>query len=199
MRFRPLSRHPFTDVGRTIPEFRSIGLAESKQFHGFSVDKKNVFEIDGESTRLLFQYGSKHVDMFPCNPAAYEQHHAIAIAKESIDSAVHCGLRFISSIPFSVEIGLRRLGLLNRSAHSSRWSDYLQTECKTSANAKYREIKEKSGFIVVNHVNSVNSVTGNRSSWDSYGGENLSPNLNRFLLIFKALILSSRVEGGIPS
>ena len=55
-----------------IPEFRSVGLAERKKFHGFSVDKNNVFEIDGEAARFLFQDAPKHVDMFPCNPAAYE-------------------------------------------------------------------------------------------------------------------------------
>jgi hypothetical protein len=49
MRFRLFSRDPFTDIGRTIPEFSSFGLAESKQVDGFPVDKKNVFEIDGES------------------------------------------------------------------------------------------------------------------------------------------------------
>src|ERR1700683_5394281 len=49
MRFRPLSRDPFTDIGRSFPEFRSIGLAESEEVHGFSVDKNNVFEIDGEA------------------------------------------------------------------------------------------------------------------------------------------------------
>src|SRR5260370_4374295 len=65
----PLSREPFTDIGRTIPEFRSVGLAESKEFHGFSVDKKNVFEIDGEATRFLFQYAPTHLHMFPCNLA----------------------------------------------------------------------------------------------------------------------------------
>jgi hypothetical protein len=48
-----LPRDPFTDIGRTIPEFRSVGLAERKEFHGFSVDKKNVFEIDGRA-RFLF-------------------------------------------------------------------------------------------------------------------------------------------------
>src|SRR3954468_6049447 len=91
MRFRPLSRDPFTDIGRTIPEFRSVGLAESKEFHGFSVNKKNVFEIDGEAARFLFEYAPKHVDMFSCNPAAYEQHHEIFSANPSVDSAAHCG------------------------------------------------------------------------------------------------------------
>src|SRR6267143_3544205 len=78
MRFRPLSRDPFTDIGRTIPEFRSPGLAESKEFHSFSVDKKNIFEIDGEAARFLFQHAPKYVDMFSCNPAAYEQHHEVS-------------------------------------------------------------------------------------------------------------------------
>jgi hypothetical protein len=92
MRFRPLSRDPFTDIGRTIPEFRSIGLAERKEFHSFSVNKKNVLEIDDEAVRFLFQYAPKHVDMFSCNPAAYEQHHEIVSGNNSVDSAAHCGL-----------------------------------------------------------------------------------------------------------
>ena len=92
MRFRRLSRDPFTDIGRTIPEFRSVGLAESKECHGFSVDKKNVFEIDGEAARFLFQYAPKYVDMFCCNPAAYEQHHEIsAVTTRSILQLI-CGL-----------------------------------------------------------------------------------------------------------
>ena len=92
MRFRPLSRDPFTDIGRTIPEFRSVGLAESKEFHGFSVDKINVFEIDGEAARFLAQYVPMHLDMFPCNPASHEQHHETFCANDSINSAAHFGL-----------------------------------------------------------------------------------------------------------
>jgi hypothetical protein len=92
MRFRTLSGDPFTDIGRTIPEFRSSGLAESKESHAFPVDKKNVFEIDGEAARFLFQYAPKHVDMFSCNPAAYEQHHEVFSANDSVDSAAHFGL-----------------------------------------------------------------------------------------------------------
>ena len=94
MRFRRLSLDPFTHVGRTIPELRSVGLAESKQFHGFFVDQKNVLEIDGEAARLLFQYAPKHGDMFPANPAAYEQHHPLVIAHDSVDSAAHGGSSF---------------------------------------------------------------------------------------------------------
>src|SRR5713101_3264647 len=108
MRFRALSRDPFTDIGRTIPEFRSLGLAENKEFHGFSVDKKNVFEVNGEAARFLFQYTPKHVDMFPCNPAAYEQDHEIFSANDSVDSAGHCGN---PSIPLASRSGLRRTGL----------------------------------------------------------------------------------------
>src|ERR1700730_1574808 len=88
-RFRLLSRDPFTDIGWTIPEFRSVGLAESKEFHSFSVDKKNVLEIDDEAARFLFQYAPKYVDMFSCDPAAYEQHHETFSANDSVDSAAH--------------------------------------------------------------------------------------------------------------
>ena len=110
MRFRPLSRDPFTDIGRTIPEFRSVGLAERKEFHGFSVDKKNVFEIDGEAARFLFQYAPKYVDMFSCNPAAYEQHHEVFSANDSVDSAAHCGLSVQSF--YSVWIGVGGTGFV---------------------------------------------------------------------------------------
>src|SRR5258705_13588295 len=89
MRFRLLSRDPFTDIGRTIPEFSSVGLAESKEFHAFSVDKKNVLEIDGEAARFLFQHAPKYVDIFSCNPAADEQHHEVFSANDSVDSAAH--------------------------------------------------------------------------------------------------------------
>ena len=110
MRFRPLSRDPFTDIGRTIPEFRSVGFTESKEFHSFSVDKKNVFEIDGEATRFLFQYAPEHIDMFSCNPSAYEQHHKVFGADDSVDSAAHLSaFQFTPSTP-SYRLGLRRTG-----------------------------------------------------------------------------------------
>ena|SRR5580700_819205 len=89
MHFRPLFRHPFTDIRRTIPELNSVGFADSKEFHGFPVDKKNVSEIDGKVPRFLFQHASKHLDMFPGNAAAYEQHHETFRAIDSIDPAAH--------------------------------------------------------------------------------------------------------------
>jgi len=104
MRFRPLSRDPFTDIGRTIPELRSVGLAESKEFHRFSVDKKNVFEIDGEAARFLFQHAPKHVDVLSCNPAAYQQHHKVFSANDSVDSAAHLSA-FGSLLPFLLTDG----------------------------------------------------------------------------------------------
>ncbi len=87
MRFRPLSSDPFTDVGWTISEFRSVALSASKKFHGLSVDKKNVFEIDGEGPRFLVHFASEHVDMFPAHATAYEQHHETFRANDSVDSA----------------------------------------------------------------------------------------------------------------
>src|SRR5277367_3818582 len=95
MPLRTLSRYPFADIERAIPEFRSVGLAESKEFHGFSVDKKNVFEIDGEAAGFLFQDAPKHVDMLSCNSAAYEQLHETFSANHSVDSAAH----FFYSLP----------------------------------------------------------------------------------------------------
>ena len=118
MRFRALSPDPFTDIGRTIPEFSSVGLAESEEFHGFSVDKKNVLEIDGESTRFLFQYASKHVDMFPCNAAAYEQHYETFRVNDSIDSAAHCHCGFHPSITSGFS-RVEAAGLANISAEPS--------------------------------------------------------------------------------
>ena len=96
----------FTKRGWTIPEFRSVGLAESKECHGFSVDKKNVFEIDGEAVRFLFQYAPKYVDMFSCNPAAYEQQDEIFSDNESVDSAAYCALSVQSFYSASVWIGV---------------------------------------------------------------------------------------------
>jgi hypothetical protein len=99
------------DIGRTIPEFRSVGLAESKEFHGFSVDQINVFEIDGEAARFPLQYAPKYVDMFPCNAAAYEQHHETFSANDSIDSAGHFGLS-VQSFQSFYSSGLRRTGFV---------------------------------------------------------------------------------------
>jgi hypothetical protein len=65
MRFRALSRDPFTDIEPTIPEFRSVGLPESEKSHGFSADKKNVREIDGEAARFL---SSTPRNMSTCSP-----------------------------------------------------------------------------------------------------------------------------------
>jgi hypothetical protein len=50
-----------------------------------TVDKKNVFEIDGEAARFLFQHAPKHVDMFSGHPAAHEQHHEVFSANDSAD------------------------------------------------------------------------------------------------------------------
>jgi hypothetical protein len=125
LRFRPLPCHPFTDVGRTIPEFRSVCLTESKEFHGFSVGKKNILKIDGEAARFLFQYAPKHVDMFPCNAAADEQHQETFRANDSIDSAAHSQLLTHSS---------------TITPPSGR--DYLQTKSKTTAIYKLLKLKE---------------------------------------------------------
>jgi hypothetical protein len=35
-------------------EFRSVGLAETKELHRFPVDKENIFKIDGEAAGSPF-------------------------------------------------------------------------------------------------------------------------------------------------
>ncbi len=95
LRFRPLFGNPFTDIRRTISEFRSVCLAKSKKLHGLPVDKKNVLEIDGKATRFLFKYASKRIDMFSCNPAADDQQHEVFSADDSVDSAAHDGLPIV--------------------------------------------------------------------------------------------------------
>jgi hypothetical protein len=80
----------------------------SKEFHSFSVDKKNVFEIDSQAVRFLFEYAPKYVDIFPRNPAAHEQHHEIFGTNDSIDSAAHLwAFLFNPSIP-CIDRGSRR-------------------------------------------------------------------------------------------
>ena len=118
MRFRPLSRDPFTDIGRTIPAFSSVSLAESKEFHGFSVDKNNVFEIDGEAARFLCQYAPKHVDILSCNPTAYEQHHEIFNVNDSVDSAAD----FFYSLPSRA--GFTELSLITHDRRSNLFIIY---------------------------------------------------------------------------
>jgi len=82
-------RDPFTDIGRTIPQFSSVGLAESKELHGVSIYKKNVFEINSKAARFLIQYTPKNVDIFRCNLAAYKQHHEVLGGNEPVYSAGH--------------------------------------------------------------------------------------------------------------
>jgi len=43
-----------------------VGLAVSEEDHGLTVDRENnVFEIDDEGARLLFQHVPKDIDVFP--------------------------------------------------------------------------------------------------------------------------------------
>ena len=98
MHFRSFSCDPFTDIGRTIPEFCPVVLAERKEFYSFPVDEENVFQIDCEpATRFLLHYVPKHIDMLPGDPAAYEQHYEIVSRNNPVDSAAHCwrSVRFL--------------------------------------------------------------------------------------------------------
>ena len=73
-----------------------MGLAERKEFHGFSVDKKNVFEIDGRA-RFLRWPGplpvrtSRSMPTYSsviCPPMQNTTRYFTT--KDSVDSPAHC-------------------------------------------------------------------------------------------------------------
>jgi hypothetical protein len=49
-----------------------LASIRARSFTAIAVDKKNVFEIDGEAARFPIPVHPKHADVFSCNPAAYE-------------------------------------------------------------------------------------------------------------------------------
>src|SRR5258708_12599420 len=91
---RPLSRDPFTNVGRAVFQFDSLSFAQRQEFHSFAVYEKDVLEIDGHSAPFLFQQAPKHIHILPCNPSADAQEHAFLSDKKAVDSPGHCRLMF---------------------------------------------------------------------------------------------------------
>jgi hypothetical protein len=88
-RFRSLSRDPLTDVRRAVSEYSSLELSLSKEFHGVSVGQNDALEIDGNRTRFFFvDCVAKRVHVLFCNPAAYAQHHNVAV-DNSVESPGH--------------------------------------------------------------------------------------------------------------
>jgi len=49
----PLSRHLFTYISRTVPEFCSLGLADGKEFHSFAIRDSDLVKIDSDCTLFL--------------------------------------------------------------------------------------------------------------------------------------------------
>src|SRR5580658_9900786 len=141
---RPLSCHPFADVGGAISELNSPVLRESKEFHSFSVDKKNVLEIDGESIRFLFQLASEHVDVLSCNSPAYGQHHRVFRTNDSVDSAAHCHCELSSFCYFSQSQFAINLG----DSKTATISQVFDNEGPAKIDC---------GAASVNHANSANS------------------------------------------
>jgi len=87
--FRSLSRDPFADIRRAVPEFSSVELSSSEEFHSLAVDQIDVLEIDSNRTRIILDYVAKCVHILFCNPAAYAQHHDVVAADNPVDSAAH--------------------------------------------------------------------------------------------------------------
>src|ERR1041385_1418161 len=72
--FRPLSRNPFTDILRAIPELRSVVLGKRKELDSITVNNRHVLEIDSECARFLSKRIPEGVHMLPGKLPAYEQH-----------------------------------------------------------------------------------------------------------------------------
>src|SRR5579864_284654 len=90
----PLSRYPFTDIGRAVSEFGSVRFADRQEFYGLAVREKDVFEIDGHCARFLFQQATKHGHILRCNPSADAQDHKVLSDNMAVDSAAHCRFTF---------------------------------------------------------------------------------------------------------
>src|SRR5262249_28268950 len=86
---RLLSRDPFPDVGRAVPEFDSVYFADHQEFHDVAVDEKDVPEIDRYGAALPCEHLPKDVQVFRCNPATYEQDHQTFVSHLSVDPAAH--------------------------------------------------------------------------------------------------------------
>jgi hypothetical protein len=85
----PLSRDPFTDIRRTIPELSLVVLDQRKELHSFTVDERHVLEIDDQCTGFLSQHIAERLHMFPGKAPTYAQHNAIAAFNDPVDSAAH--------------------------------------------------------------------------------------------------------------
>jgi hypothetical protein len=87
-RFRSLSRDPLTDVRRAVSEYSSVDVYLRKEFHGLPVHQNDVPEVDGNRTRFLLDYVAKCVHVLFADPAAYAQHHNVAV-DNSVESPGH--------------------------------------------------------------------------------------------------------------
>ena len=49
------SFNPFTNIGRAIIELNSIGFATGQKLYGVTIQKRYVFQVQGEVVALAFQ------------------------------------------------------------------------------------------------------------------------------------------------
>jgi hypothetical protein len=81
---------PLTYIGRTIPEFGSLGFAEGKESHRFLIDKKDVLEIDRHSALFLCEQVSQRLDLLAFKPTTDAQDRQTFFTDESFDSPIRC-------------------------------------------------------------------------------------------------------------
>src|SRR5271169_6687642 len=91
---RPLSRDPFTDIRRTVPEFCAVQFAERQESYGLSVHEKDVLKIDGRHASFLFEQAPNEINILPGNLSADVQDQKTRSDNNPIDSAGHSRVTF---------------------------------------------------------------------------------------------------------
>jgi hypothetical protein len=149
---------------------------DRKKLYGFAVHQTHVLEIESQCTAFLFQEGPKRVHVVSCDPPTDAQNHTMLSDCLALDFAGHC--KCLNGI-------VSELASLESKSLATR--NLLKTKGQENVDA---------GAHLANHANSANSTS---SASLIAMREYVQRNLNWSLLIFKALMRVSRVDGGIPS
>jgi hypothetical protein len=88
-RFCSLSRDPFANVSRAVPQRDSTALGLSKKFHRVPVDQNDVLKVDGNCTRFPLDQVAKCIHFLFCDPAAYAKRNNVVAVDNSVDSPGH--------------------------------------------------------------------------------------------------------------
>jgi hypothetical protein len=83
-----LARNPFTDVSRAVSELYSLCFGDDKKLHAFTVDQKDVLEIDGDDATLI-EHVPKELQVLWRNPTADAHDLPIVFNRQPVDPEAH--------------------------------------------------------------------------------------------------------------